>query len=91
MKYKMLRKFLNLMEGEMSEKYGSHYVFSCGIGWYNSLGGLAITRGVQGGISNATFILTVKDRSDIWRKKLTDHTSNADYDLIVRRVNNGKQ
>lgn len=86
MKYKMLRKFLGLREGEVSAVDNSHYVFSCGIGYYYSIGGLAITSGTRGSIHNVAFTLTVKDRSGTWRKKLDEHTSHADYDLVVRKV-----
>lgn len=86
MKYKFLRKFLRLQDGESAKSGGSANVFDCGVGWYGCLDGMAICKGVRPDIGNVAFVLQVKDSSKEWREKLDKHTSEADYDLIIRKA-----
>lgn len=86
MKYKFLRKFLRLRDGESSKADGCNHVFQCGIGWYWSIGGLAITKGAYPSIHGVAFTLQIKDLSKEWREKLDKHTSSTEYDLTVRKA-----
>jgi len=86
MLYARLRKFLQLHDGETAISNGSSRVFDCGIGWYWSIGGLAITKGVRSDIHSVAFIISVQDQSKKWREKLDRHTSTAEYDLTIRNI-----
>lgn len=81
MKYTRLRKYLGLYDDDVAT---SHNVFECGIGWFaNLLGQIVVAGGKWGNIG--VFAITVKDNSTEWRNKLNKHTSNAEYDLTVKR------
>lgn len=87
MRYKFLRKFLMLRDGENCTEIKSSGLFSCGIHWYYSIGGgMAICKGSRPDIHNVAFVIQVKDSSAAWRKRLDEHTRSADYDLTVRKV-----
>lgn len=86
MLFKMLRRFIG--DVGRSHVWNANRSFSCGVKYWRSCEDVTGLHSINITYrSSDQFVIMCRDSSEKWRKAIDSHTSSAEFDLIIKRVN----